>query len=82
VGASSQHDILAVQPNQLRNPQTRLDSDQQKGSVPTPHPSRKIRNREQRIDFFPVEKLDRASFVALIGHRQDPLAMERQGGLL
>ena len=82
VGAGSQHDILTVQPSQLRNAQTRLNSNQQKGSITTPHPSGKIRNREQRVHLFPAEKLDRASFVALIGHRQDPLAMQRQRGLL
>jgi hypothetical protein len=65
VGAGSQHDILALQPHQLGNSQPRLNSDQQKGSIPTPQPGGKIWNRQQRIDFFPVEKLDRASFVAL-----------------
>ena len=37
---------------------------------------------EQCIDLFSVEKLDRPSHVAFIGHRQDPLAMQGMRGLL
>lgn len=55
VGAGPQHNILAVQPDQFGNPQTGLDSDQKEGSITTAQPSGSIRNRQQRIDFFPVE---------------------------
>jgi len=80
VSAGPQHDVLAVQANQLGNPQTCLDTNQKEGAITTPQPSGRIRNREQRVDLFPVEKLDRASFVAFIGHRQDALAMQRKRG--
>ena len=82
MGTGPQHDILAVQPSQLGNPQTGLDRDQKEGPIATPYPGGRIWNREQRIDLFPVEKLDRPSFVAFIGHRQDPLAMQGMRGLL
>lgn len=82
MGPGSQNDILAVQPNQLGNSQTRLDCDQKEGSVATTQPGEKIRDREQRADFFPVEKIDLALFVAFIGHGQDPLAMQGMRGLL
>ena len=42
VRAGSQHDILAVQPNQLGDPQAGLYRDQEKGSVPTPDPSGRL----------------------------------------
>jgi hypothetical protein len=70
-----QHHVLIVQPNQLRNPQTGLDRDQDKSSIATPYPGGTIGHREQCIDLFSVEKFDRFSYVALIGHRQNPLAM-------
>jgi hypothetical protein len=77
-----QHNVLAGQPNQLGNPQTGLDRHQDKGSITTPYPGGSIRNREQCIDFFSVEKLNRPSYMALIGHRQDPLAMQGMRRLL
>ena len=82
MGPCPQHNVLAGQPNQLGNPQTGLDRHQDKGSITTPYPGGSIRNREQGIDLFPVEELDRPSNVALIGHRQDPLAMQGMRGLL
>jgi hypothetical protein len=75
VGPPSQHNVLVVQSDQLRNPQTGLDRDQDKGSIATPYPGGTIGHREQCIDLFSVEKFDRFSYVPLIGHRQDPLAM-------
>jgi hypothetical protein len=77
-----QHNVPAGQPNQLGNPQTGLDRHQDKGSITTPYPGGSIRNREQGIDLFPAEELDRPSNVALIGHREDPLTMQGLRGLL
>jgi hypothetical protein len=82
MGPRPQHNVLAGQPNQLGNPQTGLDRHQDKGSITTPYPGGSIRNSEQGIDLFPAEELDRPSNVALIGHRQDPLAMQDMRGLL
>jgi hypothetical protein len=82
MGPRPQHDILAIQPNQLGNPQTGLDRHQHKGSITTPYPGGSIRDCEQGIDLFAVEKLDRPSYMALIRHRQDPLAMQGMRGLL
>jgi hypothetical protein len=81
VGTGSQRDILAVQPNQFGNPQTGLDREQDEGSIATTDPGGTIWDREQRIDLFSVEELDRFSYVAFIRHRQDPLAMEGMRGL-
>jgi hypothetical protein len=75
VGPRPQHDVLAVQPNQLGNPQTGLHGNQDKGSIAAPDPRGTIRNGEQCIDLFSGEELDRLSNVAFIGRRQDPLAM-------
>lgn len=77
-----QHNVLAGQPNQLGNPQTGLDRDQDKGSITTPYPGGSIRNREQGIDLFPAEELDRRSYMALIGDGQYPLTMQGLRGLL
>jgi len=77
-----QHKVLAGQPNQLGNPQTGLDRHQDKGSITTPYPGGSIRNREQGVDLFAVEKLDGPSYMALIRHRQDPLTMQGMRGLL
>jgi hypothetical protein len=73
--------MLTVQPRQFGNPQTGLDRDQNKGSIATPYPGGRIGNREQGIDLFSIEKFDWFSYVALIGHRQDPLAMQGVRGL-
>jgi hypothetical protein len=54
VGTGSQRDILAIQPNQLGNPQTGLDREQDEGSIATTDPGGTIRDREQCIHLFPV----------------------------
>jgi hypothetical protein len=82
VGSGPKDDILAVQPYQLGNPQTRLDSHEKKGSIATPNPARKVHCGEQNVNLFPVEKLDWPTFVAFVGHRQYPLAEKSMGWLL
>jgi hypothetical protein len=82
VSPGPQHDILAVEPNQLGNPQAGLDRDQKKGPIATPEPGGPIRNREQCADLFLVEEFDWFSYVTFIGHRQDPLAMQGMCGIL
>jgi hypothetical protein len=82
MGSGPEHNILAVQPGQLRNPQTSLDCDQEQSSIPAPDPSRKIRNSEQGLDLFLVEKLDWPPFITFVGYRQDPLAMQSMRRLL
>jgi hypothetical protein len=46
VGSGSQHDILAVEPDQLGNTQTGLNSDQEKRPITAANPRRKIRDRQ------------------------------------
>jgi hypothetical protein len=82
VGAGPQDDILAVEARQFGNPQTGLDRDQQEGPIATPYPGGRIGNGAQRLDLFPVEKLNRPPFVAFIGYRHDPLAMQGMSGFL
>jgi hypothetical protein len=76
VGAGPQHDILAIQPNQLGNSEAGLHRDKKKGSIAASQPGGRIGNRKQRVDLFPVEKVNRPLFVAFVGHRQDPLAVQ------
>ena len=76
-----QHDILAVQPNQLGNPQTGLDRNQDEGLIATTDPGGTIRDCQQCLHLVPIEKFDRFSYVAFIRHRQYPLAMEGMRGL-
>ena len=82
VSARPQHDILAIEPGQLGNPQPRLNANQKKGPIPTPQPGGKIRYGQQRIHLLPVEKFDGPPFVALVRYCLDPLAMQCQGRLL
>ncbi len=69
MGPCAQSDVLAVQANQLGDSQTGLNRDQQEGSIATPHPRGRTWHGKQGIDLFPVEKVDRALFMAFIGHR-------------
>jgi hypothetical protein len=71
---------LTAKPNQLGNPQTGLHGNQDEGSIATADPGGTIRNREQCIDLFSVEELDRPPNMAFIGHRQDPLAVQGMRG--
>ncbi len=57
VGSGSKHHILAVQSNQLGNPQTRLNADEKKRPVTAANPIRKVRDSQQGIDLIAVEKL-------------------------
>jgi hypothetical protein len=59
-----------------------LDRDQKEGSIATSYPRGKIWGCKQRVDLFPVEKIDRSLFVAFVGHRQYPLAIKRMGRFL
>jgi hypothetical protein len=61
MGSGAQYDMLAVQPNQLGNPQTSLGRNQEQGSIPVPDPGGRIHYGEQGVDFFSAEKLDRPS---------------------
>jgi hypothetical protein len=82
VGARPQDDILAVEPNQLGNPQPCLDANQKKCPIPPSQPIGKVGSGEECINFFPVEKLDGPPLMAFIRYRKNPLAMQRQCGLL
>jgi hypothetical protein len=82
VGPRPQHDVLAVQPNQLGNSESGLHGNQDKGSIATPDPGGTIQNCEQGIDLFPIKEPDRPSYVAFVGHCQDPLTVQGIGGLL
>jgi hypothetical protein len=82
MGSGPDHNILAVQPGQLRNPQTGLGCDQKQSSIPAPDPSRRIRNSKQGLDLFLVEKLDWSPFMTFVGYSQNPLAMQSMRRLL
>jgi hypothetical protein len=82
MGTAPQHDILATQLNQLRNSEAGLHRDQKKRSITAPQPGGRIWNRKQRVDLFPVEKVNRPLFVTFVGHCQYPLAVQGMRGLL
>jgi hypothetical protein len=82
VGAGSKDNILAIQPSQLGNPQSRLDSDEEKCSIAAPNPICEVRYSKQSVNLFPVEELDRSSFVAFVWYRQYSLAMPCMGRFL
>src|SRR5438034_2972939 len=65
MGTAPQHDILATQPNQLSKSEAGLHRDQKKRSITAPQPGGRIWNRKQRVDLFPVEKVNRPLFVTL-----------------
>jgi len=82
MGASSQDDILATQPNQLGNPEPRLDGEQKHRPIAAPDPVGGIRDRQQSVNLFPIEEFDGQTCVTFGGHREYPLAEQRMGGLL
>jgi hypothetical protein len=82
MGSGAQYDVLAAKSNQLRNSQASLDCHDEKGSIPATDPSRRVWGRDQRIDLFALEKLDKPPLVALVWHGEDALAEQRMGGLL
>jgi len=82
MGPGSQNDILTAKSDQLGNPQSRLDGDDQEGSVPAADPGGGLWGADQRIDFLAVEKLDQPALVAFVRHGKHALAEQRMGGLL
>jgi hypothetical protein len=80
--ASTQHDVLAGQANQLGDPDAGLHGEQKQCPIATPFPSGKIGRRQKGVDLFPIEKFDGPPFVAFGGHRQDSLTKQRMGRLL
>jgi hypothetical protein len=82
MGAGSQDDILAVQACQLGNPEPRLNRKRKHRSIAAPNPAGGIRDRQQSVDLFPIEKFDGPTFVTFTGHREYSLAEQRMGGLL
>jgi hypothetical protein len=82
VGPGSQNDVLTAKPDQLGNPQSRLDGHDQEGSVPTADPSGGVWGGDQRIDLLAMEKLDQPALMAFVRHGEHALAEQRMGGLL
>src|SRR5579863_6482266 len=79
--ALAQNDVLAAETDQLRCPETGLQSDQEDSVVPPAGPRRAIRCREQCCDLVAVEEGHAAFDVPLVGHRKDLLAVQQVGWL-
>lgn len=56
VSSASKPDVLASQADKFRDPQSRLDGDQQEDLVPPADPGGRIRRRNQRIDLLTRER--------------------------
>jgi hypothetical protein len=82
VGTGSQYDVLPAKSNQFRNPQASLDGHDEKGSISTADPCRWVRGRNQSIDLFALEKLDKPPLIALVWYGEDALAEQCMGGFL
>src|SRR6516165_6866906 len=82
MGAGSQDDILACQPNQLGNAKPSLHREQKHGPIATPNPTGGIRGRQQSVDLFPIEEFDGPALMTFRGHRKYSLAEQRMGGFL
>jgi hypothetical protein len=82
MGASSQHDILAIQANQLGDPETGLNGEQKHCPITPPNPTGEIRCRQHSLTLFAGEKFDGPTFVTFRRHREDLLAKQRMRRLL
>ena len=82
MGSSSQDDILAGQPNQLRNPKPCLDGEQKHCPITAPNPTGGIRGRQQSVDLFATEEFDGPALMTFSGHGEYSLAEQRVGGFL
>ena len=77
VCAGSEHDVTAVEVDQLRYAQTGLQGQQQDRAVPAAYPCRLIRCREQRVHLSPIDEVHRPAHIALARHGEDALAVKR-----
>jgi hypothetical protein len=80
--AGSQHDILALQADQLGNPETGLDGEQEHCPITPPNPTGQIRCRQHRLTLFAGEEFDGPTFVAFRRHREYLLTQQGMRRLL
>ena len=69
VSSASKPDVLALQADKFRDPQSRLDGDQQEDLVPPADPGGRIRRRNQRVDLLTREVCDLPSLVTFARNR-------------
>jgi hypothetical protein len=79
--AASEHYVLAAKRNQFRDPQARLNGDEQEGAVAAANPGGGIRSRKERLDFLGRQKLDEPALESLARNREHPLAQQCMCGL-
>ena len=72
VSSPAQDDVLALQTDEFRDPQARLDRDQQDDLVPPSDPGGRIRGRNQCVDLLTREIFDQLSLVPFARNRQYP----------
>src|SRR5438876_1888243 len=75
--ARADDDIATSYADQFRDPQPRVDGDEEQDSIATPNPGGRVGRGEQRGNLGAVEERDRLLHGALARHRQHPLAQER-----
>ena len=73
MGATSEHHILAAQPDQLRDPQPGLCRQKQKRAIPAPKPVSRVRCCNQRFNLLMGEEGDGFVLETLARYRQDAL---------
>ena len=69
VSSAPEPDVLALQADKFRDPQARLDGDQQEDLVPPADPGGRIRRRNQRVDLLTREVCDQPALVTFARNR-------------
>lgn len=77
--AAAQRHVAALEVHQFGCPQARLDREQEQRMITPSRPCRAIGSREQRRDLVGVEERHRTLYIALVGHREDALAVKQPG---
>ena len=71
--ACAQDDAVPAQRGELRQAQTSLNGEQQKGVIATADPTAGIRCGQLRVNFWLDQEADQSARASLIGDRQHPL---------
>lgn len=81
VCTGAKYDVPVSQADQFRCPEARLHRKQQQGMIALSHPCRAIRCRQQGGDLARIEERDGTLYIALVGHREDALAVQHPCGV-
>jgi hypothetical protein len=74
VGAGPEHDVSTSEVNELGDPQSSLDREQQECAIPSADPGGDVRRRQHHVDFSACEIGDRTTLMPLHWDGQNPTA--------